>query len=421
MRIGILTQVNLVWVLYNFRVALLASFLKKLAATGDSYATGIGAGDSLASLLGVLDPASDWACSRYDYAYPYLISNDPRLGDPSGRNFQVFLLTIGVKDAELLNCLNHCGFQWSVLNWEQVGLAKTAATADSEYKRAEDNNWDSLGRGCDGQLDRTESIISGDAFSSNIDEILDAAKAKLADNGMIYHTGYGKFFGGDLLPECDPVSWATWFHKPYNIWQPRKKLAADLGKQQQNGPVTRSSSLITILTMANSEGRYCEPGVDGSTSASNTRSPPNHGELQGTLAGDLDIFAQATMTVDLDAELVQGDKSRRTTLLLQEGQPSSKPRRRTAAAGTATGLNKEPTAVSTAPAMGEVGYFGRSQRQLRPVGPVNPDNFENAADKACRAFAMKGERRDPMRFSIGWKQDCMLPGNAMQQQTYDIR
>ena len=30
----------------------------------------------------------DYACSRYDHAYPRLVNKDARLGDPSKRNFQ---------------------------------------------------------------------------------------------------------------------------------------------------------------------------------------------------------------------------------------------------------------------------------------------------------------------------------------------
>jgi hypothetical protein len=31
---------------------------------------------------------SDWLCSRYDHSYPYLFSQDERLGDPKGRTFE---------------------------------------------------------------------------------------------------------------------------------------------------------------------------------------------------------------------------------------------------------------------------------------------------------------------------------------------
>ncbi|RYP65149.1 hypothetical protein DL770_009068 [Monosporascus sp. CRB-9-2] len=163
------------------------SFTKKLAAAGDSYTAGIGAGDRFGSLLGVLDPTNvslsnlrsfpcpmiqvylmceDWACSRYDLAYPYLINNDPRLGDPSGRNFHFRACSGAVTKDVLENQIP------SVDSDQQVVLLS---------------------------IDRAESFINRDAFSSDIDKVLDAAKAKLVgDSGMIYHTGYGKFFGGDL-------------------------------------------------------------------------------------------------------------------------------------------------------------------------------------------------------------------------------
>lgn len=40
------------------------------AALGDSYASGLGAGHIL-----------DRTCRRYDHSYPYLLNNDPRLGN----------------------------------------------------------------------------------------------------------------------------------------------------------------------------------------------------------------------------------------------------------------------------------------------------------------------------------------------------
>lgn len=43
----------------------------------------------------------DWACSRYDHAYPYLINNDPTLGDPSNRTFQ-FLSCSGAVTKDVL-------------------------------------------------------------------------------------------------------------------------------------------------------------------------------------------------------------------------------------------------------------------------------------------------------------------------------
>jgi hypothetical protein len=54
------------------------------AALGDSYASGLGAGRAL-----------DRTCRRYDHSYPYLLNNDPRLGDHQGdrRRFQPLTCT----------------------------------------------------------------------------------------------------------------------------------------------------------------------------------------------------------------------------------------------------------------------------------------------------------------------------------------
>jgi hypothetical protein len=65
------------------------------------------------------------------------------------------------------------------LNPGQVLGAKAAALAHEDYEWAKDFNWDSLGRGCDGQLARTKQLIAGDAFSKSLDSVISAAKAKL--------------------------------------------------------------------------------------------------------------------------------------------------------------------------------------------------------------------------------------------------
>lgn len=47
-------------------------------------------------------PLEDWACSRYDHSYPYLIHNDPQLGDPAARTFQ-FASCSGAVIADVIN------------------------------------------------------------------------------------------------------------------------------------------------------------------------------------------------------------------------------------------------------------------------------------------------------------------------------
>lgn len=47
-------------------------------------------------------------------------------------------------------------------------------------------------------------------------------------SGMIYFTGYAKFFGTDMSDDCDDVSWSTWAH----VSNPRNPpgFASDLTK-----------------------------------------------------------------------------------------------------------------------------------------------------------------------------------------------
>lgn len=60
------------------------SSLTKIAAIGDSYSAGIGAGKR----LGGLNDLGAWGCSRYDQSYPNLVNQNPALGDSSKRKFQ---------------------------------------------------------------------------------------------------------------------------------------------------------------------------------------------------------------------------------------------------------------------------------------------------------------------------------------------
>nr|UMZ45336.1 hypothetical protein [Paramyrothecium sp.] len=342
------------------------SHITKMAAIGDSYSAGIGAGDRLGGVFEALDPTSDYACSRYNHAYPYLLHTDSRFGDEKSRKFQfrscsgdttkevldtqipaldsdqqLILLSVGGNDVQLVNILNQCIYQWGVLNQEQVEVAKIAALADPKYEWAESFDWDTLGRGCEGQLDHTESIINSDAFSSSIDKVLEAAKGKLADDGTIYYTGYAKFFNEEYSSECDSVSWSTWVYKAYNIFQKEAKLTSDNRRRMNDLVDAVNKKLIEAVERAGDKvkfidydslvgefgGRYCEPGVDEATSESNSRDllmfyelnswdplgntprkRSNDDPLNDTFQGNVNIFAEITLLADPKAELVHKDK-----------------------------------------------------------------------------------------------------------------
>jgi hypothetical protein len=73
-------------------------------------------------------------------------------------------------------------FQWLVLQANQVAFAEALAKADEYLSgHADSVDWDAYSRGCDGQLLHTAALISNTSFSESLDNVLSAAKSKLAD------------------------------------------------------------------------------------------------------------------------------------------------------------------------------------------------------------------------------------------------
>lgn len=191
------------------------SNIKKIAAIGDSYSAGIGAGNRLGSLL---SNQGAWACSRYDHAYPNLVNGNPSLGDPAGRKFQfescsgaltheikddqipriddgqdVVLLSASGNDAGLVDILNQCVYQFfapsNLLAW--LASKTPEAIAVKELGGPDINKF---ARGCDGQMDDSEAMVDAPEFSQGITDLIKAALGKLNDGGTLYYTGYAKFW-----------------------------------------------------------------------------------------------------------------------------------------------------------------------------------------------------------------------------------
>ena len=86
---------------------------------------------------------------------------------------------LGGNDVQLTNILNQCIYQWAVANQAQASTAKLAAL-DKDWAWASKWVWDAMGRGCEKQLEHTQSIIDSPEFSSKIDRVLEEAKKKLS-------------------------------------------------------------------------------------------------------------------------------------------------------------------------------------------------------------------------------------------------
>ncbi|KAK6840159.1 hypothetical protein PG987_006025 [Apiospora arundinis] len=268
------------------------SYITRMAAVGDSYSAGIGAGERLGSAVQAFIPGS--------------VHTDGRLGDMKKRSFkflacsgaemddihkkqilqldgsqQVIMISAGGNDAKLNDILNQCVFQWGTITKEQSILAKIEAFEEG-LEWADKLDWDAASRGCDGQLKYSEDIINSNAFSANMDNILD----------------YSKFFGEEMTSECDKVSWATWIYKTQKagtFFQPESFLTrehretmnrlVDLVNSKIAAAVKRAGPEVEFVDydryVGETEGRFCEPGVDEGSATSGSRAGLMFFEMNG--------------------------------------------------------------------------------------------------------------------------------------------
>ncbi|KAK1994046.1 hypothetical protein LX36DRAFT_585117 [Colletotrichum falcatum] len=293
------------------------SYIQKLAAIGDSYSAGIGAGNRLGSVLNALDPQSDWACSRYDQSYPSFVDADARLGNRETRHFQ-FKSCSGATSSEVIE------HQIPSLDGNQDVILLSA-----------------------GQLAESARLDDSATFAGNLDKVISAAQSKLS-------LKYAKFFATDMSSECDGVTWSTWLNELYNKFALEKAYLTKGRRQEMNDLVDKvNNKLAEAAERAGNSvkfieydkyvgyygGRYCEAGIDESTSEAKTRqlfsevlmgvvrtglmfyelntwdplgSSPwkrsNDDALQGTFDGEQDILAQVTLLLEPDAELAHQDR-----------------------------------------------------------------------------------------------------------------
>ena len=150
----------------------------------------------------------------------------------------------GGNDAELVNILNQCVYQWTVFNKFQEGVTAIAKLKGEKWAQKLDASvW---ARGCAGQLKVSQDIMNSAEFSKRLDNLISATKKKLdpkygfhslpldvtkqanisgascitrgAHNTMneycpiANNRRYAKFFAEDLSADCDKVSWSTWIY-----------------------------------------------------------------------------------------------------------------------------------------------------------------------------------------------------------------
>lgn len=112
----------------------------------------------------------------------------------------LIFVSAGGNNAELVWILNHCVFPFfspKELALDGIEAAVGAAlTAVGEPQVTEvielwlQSNKERLTRGCDKQLEVTESIIKSDTFTKRIERLIEKTKEKLKkDTGTLVYTG----------------------------------------------------------------------------------------------------------------------------------------------------------------------------------------------------------------------------------------
>ena len=152
-------------------------------------------------------------CYQYSYGFSNIVNMDGLFGENAVRHFQYLgcsgakvpeikdkhvpkmqksqavTLTAGGNDAHLATLLNYCVYQWATA-WLWT---------------------------CDGELDKAEKEVQGDAYLKDMKDLLIAIEGKLQDdNSRIYWAGYMRFFDTSTK-ECDDVTWA--FSRNYGFRQ----------------------------------------------------------------------------------------------------------------------------------------------------------------------------------------------------------
>ncbi|KAF2429956.1 hypothetical protein EJ08DRAFT_589813 [Tothia fuscella] len=248
--------------------------IRNMAAIGDSYSAGIGAGEML--------PTSSNGKSMLLCCAIIQEVIEKQIPQING-NQDVILLSAAGNDAELTGILNHCVYQWATLSPKAIEFATFAAKQEGKFnwlaklaKGAAD--WFQLTRGCEGQLEISEKILDSSDFSARINSLLESAKRKLAPNGMIYYTGYAKFFAEDMSPECDRVSWSTWIYVHQFLTRVHRermnRMVDNINHKIENavksaGPSVRFVNYDPMV--GKTHGRFCEKGVQEGSRDSNGR------------------------------------------------------------------------------------------------------------------------------------------------------
>ena len=234
------------------------SWVQKMASIGDSYAAGLGSGTRV-----------DFSCSRYSAAYPTILHDLLRW---CGSNTTHQSLACSGADtteilAKQLPALNSTSFDLITISagGNDIGLTPILSNCVYQFYMAGED-------ACQKSIDEAQEKVADDTqLFQNVTKLIEAAKLHLnTTQGMIYLTGYARFFGTED-DTCNNVTWAVW----RNIEHTKQYLKLEMRQALNNLVLDVNAVLYRAVQaagpnvgfidydrwVATQRGRYCEAGV----------------------------------------------------------------------------------------------------------------------------------------------------------------
>lgn len=234
------------------------SWIQSMASIGDSYAAGLGSGTRV-----------DFSCSRYSTAYPTIIHDFLRVY--GWNTTHQSLACSGADTTEILSkqvsALNSTSFDLITISagGNDIGLTPILSNCVYQFYMAGE---DACQKSID---DAQENIANNTQLFQNVTRLIEAAKPHLnATQGLLYVTGYARFFGTEDST-CDNVTWAVWRYIEYTKQYLKLEMRQALNDMvlavnavlrravEDAGPRVRFIDYDTYVALF--RGRYCELGV----------------------------------------------------------------------------------------------------------------------------------------------------------------
>ncbi len=198
-----------------------AVVIDEWTAMGDSYASGVGAGENIPPML---------PCRRYDHSYPVLMDSDNRLGASAGHKFNPVMcsgstfknIQSGGPHSQV-DQLGNPTVATLTIGGNNVGFRAILTACIYRFYAWRSGD-------CATEIANSQAIIDSNDFSTGLTQsINDALKKATNPDFHLFVTGYAAFFNQDTT-QCNKVNVALWIgSSAYWTQDVRKSMNTLLG------------------------------------------------------------------------------------------------------------------------------------------------------------------------------------------------